>query len=222
MNYVLDIVLILIVLISAIISAKKGFVKTLIELVGFVLAILVAFSASSVIANYIYTNMVEPVAVDSISSAISNAEKNILESVPPYISFFANKAGLTNESILSAGGTSPNEIAIAITETAIKPIAINIIKFIASLIIFVALLIVVKLIARLINSLFKGAILGTANKILGSILGIAKGCVYAFIFSIICALVVTISGDNSAYINESVIESTYICKHILSILPFGV
>ena len=218
MNYAIDIIIVLIVLFSAILAAKKGFVKTLIEFAGFLLAVFVAFSFSNVAADYVYNNMIEPVAIESISTAIENAEDDILNSVPSYISFLAEKGGLTNESILNAGGTSSLEIATTISNNAIEPISINLLRFLASILIFVILLIVVKILAKFLNSLFKGVIFGTANKMLGAVLGAAKGFVYSVVFSLLCALLATLS---NTYINEAVIESTFICKYILSALPFG-
>ena len=51
MSYILDAIIILIVLFYVFISAKKGFVRTLIEVVGFVAAIVIAFTVSTPIAE---------------------------------------------------------------------------------------------------------------------------------------------------------------------------
>ena len=70
MSYILDGIIILIVLVTVFLSAKKGFVRTLIEVVGFFIAVWVAFTFSSPIANAMYDKIVEPIVVKSVESSV--------------------------------------------------------------------------------------------------------------------------------------------------------
>ena len=51
MNIILDIIIVAIVVICVFLSAKRGFTRTIIELVGFVAAILIAINLSTPVAN---------------------------------------------------------------------------------------------------------------------------------------------------------------------------
>ena len=64
MGIILDLIILAIIVIFAFLSAKKGFVRTLIELVGFFLAIFIASSISPAISNGVYDKFIEPAIVD--------------------------------------------------------------------------------------------------------------------------------------------------------------
>ena len=53
MSYILDAIIVLIIVITVVLSAKKGFVCTLIEVIGLIAAIVIAISLSSPISNFI-------------------------------------------------------------------------------------------------------------------------------------------------------------------------
>ncbi len=220
MSIILDAIIVLIVLICALLAAKKGFVRTLIELVGFVLTIIVSISFSSPVADYVYKSAVGPAAESGIATVIEQGGETAFDSLPGFVKNLAEKANITVESISSSAGGSAEEIAHDICETAIMPIATNIIKIIVTLILFAILLIVVKLLAKLINSLFKGVVLGTANKALGAVLGGAKGLIYSVIFCVAVSLIVSITESGLLFATQESIDNSFLCKYILDFLPF--
>ena len=219
MNFVLDGIIIVIIAICALLAAKKGFVRTLIEFLGFLAAIFLAFTLSSAVSDFVYDKTIKPAAETAIASSIVSSTEDA--AMPKFILTLAQKAGINEDMISSAVGINAEEIAKNVTETALKPLAINVIKFIAIIVIFVLLLVVVKIVARFFNSLFKGALLGSANKVLGAVLGGAKGAIYSVIFCIVSSLVVSITSAGFLFITDDAIQNSYICKFILSILPFS-
>ena len=54
MWFILDLIIVAILVVFALLAAKKGFVKSVIEIAGFVLAIFLAFTLSSPATNFIY------------------------------------------------------------------------------------------------------------------------------------------------------------------------
>ena len=62
MNIILDLIVVAIIALTVILSVKRGFVRSAVELAGFVLAVVLAFNLGPVLADTTYENIVkEPV-----------------------------------------------------------------------------------------------------------------------------------------------------------------
>ncbi len=229
MNIVLDVIVVAIVAICIFLSAKRGFVRTLLEVVGFVAAILIAINLSAPVADFIYDKAVSPsiekMVVTTIDEAASNTSAavsdTIWEKLPNFVSNAAEKSGVTKDTVSNklAGGADSAAIAKSITDDVLAPIATTVIKFIVTVILFVILLFVVKLLARIINKLFKKSLLGGANAALGGVLGAIKGIIYTVLFCLLISLITNVSKDNFFITNE-IIENTTVFKFILNLIPF--
>lgn len=218
MGLVLDFIVIGIVVLCSIMAAKKGFVRTLIELIGYILAIAVAISFSGVVADFVFDKFIEPASVTAIADIIEDKGTQALESVPVFIKSITEKAGVNFAELENAVGTSSTETASEIVNTSLKPIAVSIVKSIAIVVLAVLLLIVVRFLARFVNSLFKGALLGSANKLLGAILGGAKGVIFAILFCVLVSFISSILKTDFLFFTQATIESSNICKLILHTL----
>ena len=63
----------MIFLISIIITAKKGFLNSIIGVAAFALSLVVAISISSPISDFVYNNFVREAAYESAATVIENA-----------------------------------------------------------------------------------------------------------------------------------------------------
>ena len=54
MNFVIDLIVVAIIAVCAVVSAKRGFVKVLVEAVGFVAAIILTFTISTPLSEATY------------------------------------------------------------------------------------------------------------------------------------------------------------------------
>ena len=125
MGIVLDLIVIAIILIFCLISAKKGFVKTIVGLVGFILVTYLSFTLSSPLAGITYDKIIEPVVIrsvgtpdntsedmekvseeiENISGAIENSDINIndlWDSLPAVIKENAEKDACKMEHVMSS------------------------------------------------------------------------------------------------------------------------
>lgn len=218
MNYLLDLIVVLIILVSAVLAAKKGFVRTLIELVGFLLAVVISVSLSSYIADAVYSDYVKPNVVEAVFETIENKSENALESMPAFVLGIAEKAGLDDDSVHKELSETADDAAARIADTAVKPIAVSLVKCISMIIIMLILIIAVKFAARFINSFFKGIIFGTANKALGAVLGVAKGTVYAIVFCLISSFIVAFFGVDFLFLTEESISGSIFCEFVQNTL----
>lgn len=214
MGIILDIIFIFIIFVFVVLSAKKGFVRTFLEIVGIVLALVLAVSFSTTIANYLCADIIIPNLTTTINSSLEGASNNLAENVPAIVISLTNLAGLGEDFINNAVSNGAASAATIICDN-VSPFLTNLIKTICIVVLFVILTVIFRFLARRINSLFNISILGKINKLLGGLLGIVKGLVFAILFCILVSLVSATGLFGTDIINQELIDSSYICKSVL-------
>lgn len=217
MGLILDLIVIAIIFVFALLSAKRGFVRTIIEIVGFVLVILFANSVSPVISDFTYDKLVEPSIVNSVEKMQENGtDLDIsLDTMPKFVSNilgegfdlsgFQNKI---NENI----SEGINSAITSASQTVVKPVVTGVLDVIFTIILTMVLSILVNLLAKFINKLFSFSLVGKANKILGAVLGIIKGVVICAIICTVISLIVSLTTNGILIFTQANIDSTNIFK----------
>ncbi len=128
-SFLLDLILAVIIGLSVFLSAKRGFVRTFIEAVGFVAAAIIVFTVCTPLANATYDKIIEPPILEIVSEEVNenfkdtlaeipdfdaNAEKvdeiktqlsgsvdEVLKSLPPFVQNFIDKAGIDADELLN-------------------------------------------------------------------------------------------------------------------------
>ncbi len=219
---ILDLIVVALIAIIALISAKKGFVRTIVEIVGFIVVILMANNVSPILSNATYDKFVQPAIVNSIEEIhiedqLPENSKNKIssENIPPFVSSILGDNLKLENFVNSINENINNGVTEAVTkasENIIKPIVTEILTLVYTLIIVTILLVVVKFVAKLINKLFSFSLIGKANKILGAILGIIKGVAVAVIICSIISLIFSLTPISIGFLNKATIESTILFK----------
>lgn len=230
MSFLLDIIVVLIILLFAILSAKKGFVCTLIEVLGFFIVVFIAFSISTPIANTIYDNFLEQSFIDkmanvaeydseNIEKSIDNATKQLPTSITKNEYFKISKQEILKE-ITKQNVNNSKQLAFVISDSFLKPVIVSLISTIIKLLVLVILFLVVKFLAKTINKLFNFSVIGTINKTLGAILGLFKGAFFVILFSLIVDLVLSFTKDGFLIFTTDTINSSYLFKYFMGFSPF--
>ena len=230
MSFILDAIIILIILLFVFLSAKKGFVRTLIEVVGFVAALVIAFTFSSPIANTIYDKMIQPsvvktvenVASDGISKATSAVDA-VWDKMPTFITesnFFDLSKETITTTVQNQATNETAQLAQSISDSFVKPATTKLLSVLISVILVVILLFVVKILAKYINKLFTFSIVGDINKTLGGVLGLVKGAAVAVIFCLVISLILSFTKDGFLIFTYDAINSSYIFKFLMGFSPF--
>ena len=218
MNFVLDLIILAIIVVCALISAKKGFVKTIIRLVGWVLALVLSITFSGPLAELTYSKAVEPAVVSAIDGVVSEVvegaegavKEQVYETLPEFIK---NNIDISEFEISNDGS-----IAKSITESAVQPIATTLLRAIFSIILFIVLSIAAGFLAKVLNKIFSFSILGKANKILGGVVGAVQGIIFAVVFVLVVTVIVSLTGGFLIFTPEA-IEKTVIFNLIAKLLP---
>ena len=207
MSIILDLIVLAIIVLTVLLSAKRGFVRTAVELAGFIAAVFISFTISTPLANTTYDKIVEPTILSSVTSAVGTVTEDsaavavdgFWDGMPGWIRSGVEKSGVSKESLngsitenIGNGVQSAVETA---SQSVIKPAVTSMLALVYQVISLMVLLILVKPLAKLINKLFSFSIIGTANRVLGGVVGIPKGIIYAIAFCLIIMLIVSFTGN---------------------------
>ncbi len=228
MSYILDGIVILIILFFIITSSKRGFVRTLIEVVGFVAALILAFTISSPLANATYDKMIEPSVVSAVENAANEGTQTAVDAawgaMPKFITNNSDMFGLTQESFADKLTQSTADgitgTAISVSQNIAKPIVAKILGMIYSTLLVIVLLFVVKILAKIINKLFSFSIIGKLNRSLGGAIGLIKGLAIAVVFCMIISLIVSFTANGFLVFTRDAIDSSVIFKFLAGFSPF--
>lgn len=227
MSLAIDLILILIILICILISAKRGFVKVLVETVGFIAAIIIAFTISSPLADMTYDKIIEPPVIKAAVNAVGeSSEHEAWNALPEFLTnsdsaFFGTTVNSFTEKIkenISSGVESAVKTA---SQEIVKPVAAKLLSLLFSVILILVLFIVVKFLAKLLNGLFSFSIVGKLNRTLGGVLGGVRGILYAFVLCAIISFIISFTGKPFLIFSEETIANSYIFRFFTEIIPFN-
>ncbi len=216
MSIILDIILIAIFAAYVLFAAKKGFVRTLLELVAVVAAIFLSFQISPVIAQTAYDGFVEKQIVTALEEQIdenidslSVTEKTnaVLDAIPDFAVSLASSAGVEISDIkdqISAQKFDSQNLAQSLVDKIAEPIVVGALKIIIFILLAVVLMIVLKIAAKYISKLFDIPVVKSLNKSLGGVLGAIKG---ALVLLVICTGLRFIFGGGDGELSVAVNDS---------------
>ena len=205
-----------------ILAAKRGFVLTLINLIGSVIAFYLAFKLSGPAASYIYSSFFKSGVTDYLTarlpaslsaSQLAIDPASILEYFPPYVSAFISRFGIlpSSETISSLG----NIISVrSIEENIVAPAVTGIIKLLCFALFGIILLILIKILARTLSKLIRYTPFKKLNTAGGAVLGAARGLIT---ITIICAILIAVSSFMSGSALGSAVAESKICGLVSSI-----
>lgn len=230
MSIVLDLIVLAIILFTVFMSAKRGFVRVALEVVGFIAAVFITFTISTPLGNITYDKIIEPPIVSSVSSAAGESTSQVVDktwdSLPEFVKNNSEKIGISKEKIDKSIGENIGEGAEAAvksaSQNAVKPVVVRILSLIYSVFILIILLFLVKILAKFINRLFSFSLVGKMNRVLGGILGIPKGIIIAIAFCLIISLAVSFTSGGFLIFTKDAIDNSWFFSHFsVNLLKLG-
>lgn len=225
MNYVIDIILLLLAVMIITASAKKGFLSSLLESLSLIISATVSYFITPGVSEFIYQKFVYnsvknklSEAILSISSGQSLGDKvtELIGKLPEGALRLAESSGVDVNSLAASVSQSSVGTNEALVNTVTDNIAYNIlivaIEAVVFLVLFILLSVVIKLFSKLITKIMKKLrLMGSVNKFFGAALGVIKAVV---VILIICTVMFFIAGasDNASVV--STIEASKIYEFI--------
>lgn len=216
MSIILDVILVAIFAAYVITAAKKGFIRTLLELVAVVAAIFLSFQISPLASQTVYDGFVEEQIVNALEEQISEnidslsvTEKTnaVLDSIPDFAVSLASSAGVEISDIkaqISAQKFDSQNLAQSLVDKIAEPIVVGALTIIIFILLSLVLMLVLKIAAKYISKLFDIPLVKSVNKSLGGVLGAIKG---ALVVVVICTALRFIFGGGEGEFAVAVNDS---------------
>ncbi len=210
MGIVIDLIIIAVIALVAFISAKQGFVRTVIGIVGFIVAIVLSFTLSKPIANYTYDKFIEPqvisIAGDKMADSANLTADQIWGELPDFLTENPDNYNVSKESLNEAikENDTAQDALKSISQTSVKPVVSELLQTFISVILFSLLMIVVKILAKLLNKLFSFSIAGKLNMVLGALVGVLKGIFISVIICEVIMLIINLAGGIWIFKSENI------------------
>lgn len=231
MGYILDVAAILLFILAIFIGYRRGFIKSVIKLVGCVLAVVIAWGLGAVIAGGIFdaflSDKLQATIVQQIPSSdvesVSESLNNVIDKLPGVVSNTMEAYGLgTPKEILgqiedSLGG-SVEAVASAVVTKVVRPVAVLLLRMVCFLVLFIVLMIVVGIAASIINKAFQLPVFKQVNGVLGAVIGAVEGAVLVLVAVTVVQLVAN-SASPDAVINRTDVEQSILVGAIADVNP---
>ena len=222
MSIILDICVVALIIAIVLLSAKRGFARAAVELLGFIAAVFISLTISTPLSNITYDKIIEPSVVRSVSeitgaSAGETADK-VWDALPSALKNYSGKIGISKEnldkSISEDLASGVEDTAKGLSQNAVKPIAVRFISLIYSAVIFSVLVFVVKILAKYINKLFSFSVAGSLNRLLGGIIGIPKGIIIAALICTVISIIISFTDNGFLIFTKDAVGNSWFFKHL--------
>lgn len=199
MGIVIDIILVLIVALSAFLGYKKGLVELGAKLFAGIIAIVITLIIYKPVGNIVIKNT-------SIDEKIENT---ILEKTTNVID--ENSKISDNKYIQDASDNAVSQVKEEVLPEQARNIAVNIVYGATALILFIVSKIVLSIVISLANAVASLPILKQFNEIGGFLYGLVRGAIISFVLILVIGTIAKLNPNGSLSKN---VESTYLLKEV--------
>lgn len=197
-------------------SARRGFVSTVLGLLIYIVASVVAVKTHAMLAVFLYDNVlhevIQHVLVRSFNDMLGQIGENtndILHSIPFALRILI---GFKGGEVAAIQSDDANEIASQVIETALKNPIMTILNTVSFLIIFTLAAYVMRELTKFFTGVNKVPVIGALNIVLGAAAGVIEGIIMLFISGFIMRMVIAVSGEVWWWLNSAVINETLIWR----------
>ncbi len=217
----LDLLLIGIVLFFAFRSARHGFVRTVIELVGWLAVFYLAMQLAPSLSSVIYKTFVYPAlnaritesVHASVAATATETSQALWVNLPGFLTNTAALGGISKTLVSDTVAASLSGGADAVTAQmmthVVEPIMLSLIRWILVALLFTVGMFLVRLLARCLNRVFSYRGVGAVNRLLGGVLGALKGCLFAVLLCLLLTLVASIVTDSNSFFTADFLSTSF-------------
>ncbi len=195
-----------IVIVTAIVCIKRGFVKSFFKSAGFIAAAICALLLMSVVSPYLREAFVEDLSYDFVRNTVCNTADgrgfddvlgDIVNENPELCGALEHLGVDANELLEYASGISDRREELALDMLVRKiaePLCNLVSDVLAFLLSFAVIFLLLKLIQILLDTVVKLPVLRSLNKTLGVVYGLVLGCIRSGIFIMIVSVIYPMVG----------------------------
>lgn len=228
MQIAIDLILLGVFVAAVLISAKKGIVRTVLDVVAFVLALVLAAQLAGPLAQGCYDAVLSERVETKIEQKLSENENAsasktvvlVIDSLPGFAKDYIEKSNSDMSRYIAqmtSGNYTAANAAADLNKEIARPACIAVLTSVFFLLLFVVLSALLQRLSKVVSKAFKIPIVGTVNTVLGGAFGAVKGCVLVFIAAALLMLLApriggafgeAVDGSQIVRLIESYIPST--------------
>ena len=205
---ILDIAVAVLLILFALIGVRRGFIKSVVRLLGFVLSVVAAAVASMPVAQYVYEaffySPIKAMVSQKVQEGVATAATGLSEQVTAVLSSLPKGV----QSLLAMYGTDGNgfsgaaqtgeALVTTVMDGVITPLCTALLQVIVFLVLFLVLFLLIRLLGKLLDKVFSSLpLIKQINGLLGGLLGFAEGVLVLFVLCYALQLYMTLTGENS-------------------------
>ncbi len=227
-QYIIDIIFILVILVSALAAARKGFLLSLLEIGASIVSVIAAKVLSSPVAQTVYDEFARTPILNKVQSLlpadITSGDPQVLmdgllAQLPPGIVSVAKTYGMLPENVEFVDNAAAFFEIENLEALYIKPFCMTVLELLAMVVVFYVLFVVLRFAARLIDMAIHRNRKQRINRAAGAVLGVVKAVIPVAVFAVLLNLAadyklndtLTAAVENSricAVIDEAVVSFT--------------
>lgn len=223
MEYIVDIIILVIFGAIVISSIRKGFFKSLFELIGTLVSLMVSRALSEGFAPAVFDSFLRKGAESYLGNALGEVgtkdyvlqAQEILNSIPEGLNGIMGLMGIDKqvllEKIQSADLGGANLVESLMTSV-VEPVGTAILQFILFVILAVVVGFVLKIAVKLLDGVIKKLpAVKQLNTGLGAVFGVLRGIIVVAIISMLAGIIASFIGNETfiEIVNSSVIVDTF-------------
>lgn len=224
MGWIIDIVLVLLLILIVYASFRKGFLRSVLSLGGFLISTIFSFMFGKMIAEMLFDSMAKPWLTSMINEQVVAGANNNLTVVvdnlylnlPGYISgpielLFGSKEQMTAslQSAVNNGSTGLTDSIVGL----LRPMMVTLISILVFIILFILCMLALRVIDRMLIRVRRLPVIGTFDGLLGGIVGVLKAFVWLVIIVFLAKAVILLSSNSLSWMNNELVDSTFLFKY---------
>lgn len=219
---ILDVILIAVIVLTAFHYKKKGFVAGLLDLVGNLLALLVAWIASDRISPTVFENFFKQGLIEKITQTVQERGTSGLTMLVESFSSIL-PGGMANEvtrSLQDILGSGAPDLAVRIVDTILTPLIVPMITVVLFFIAFAVCKLVISMLVAVLTNINKIPVIGSVNELLGILVGVAGGVLNVVLLLCLIWAVVAITNNNLPVLNNDMLSGSMMYSLFSKYNPF--
>ena len=215
--YLADAVIVVIFLLFIILGVKRGFVRSVLDLVGTLAAMLVSMRFSGIAAQWVFSTFLQESLTRQIAEALqaapaADAAEAVLSVVPEILRGGLEAFGITSDAINQAVAGTSGQAAAAVVAV-LSPMVVSVLRGLFALVLFVFLLVIFRILSGVVCRIFRLPVLRQLDKGLGILLGVAQA---ALITVLLCFCAQALISVSSPWLVET-IQASQVYQFYLSL-----
>ncbi len=225
MNFIFDGIILAVCVVAIVVSAKRGFIKSIMGVCTLIAAVFVAFAFTPYVSQWIENTPVIEEVSENISDTLKSLSRKDVDSydlsrlftdMPDSFRQIIDRYGADVSNLKETVPPTADAAARDVSDLSAliaRPVVSAISGVIAFLALFVGTVIVLKLLTWLLDLIFQLPALKTANTMLGAVVGVVSALMWAWVLSALSVIFIrAMSSISPAYFSETLIENTIILR----------